>query len=206
MREEYFLTGPLEPTNEGYSVAKIAGMELCKHYHTQYGAEFFSVMPTNLYGPHDNFDLTSSHVIPALIRRFHEAKERADKTVTLWGTGSAKREFMHVDSLADALVYVMERVSLEDIARLDWEENAPNKTFVNIGTGTDISIKDLAYKIKDIVGYSGRIEHDLTKPDGTPRKLLDVSKLSQLGWKATIDFDAGLKQTYAWYLENIASR
>lgn len=205
MKEEYLLTGLLEPTNEGYSVAKIAGMEMCKHYHAQYGAEFFSVMPTNIYGPNDNFDLTSSHVIPALMRRFHEAKLRGDKSVVLWGTGTAKREFMHADDLADAVVYLMENVSLEEIAKLNWEENAPNKTFVNIGTGVDISINDLAHKIKDVVGYTGTIEHDRTKPDGTPRKLLDVSKLSRLGWSAKIDFDTGLKDTYQWYLENIAS-
>lgn len=188
IKEEYLLTGELEPTNEAYAVAKIAGIIMCQSYNKQYGTDFISVMPTNLYGPNDNFDPVNSHVLPALIRRFHEAKRDGAREVVIWGTGSPKREFLHVDDLADACVFLMKNYSGSDI--------------VNIGTGTDLSIKSLAEKIKKITGYKGEITWDRTKPDGTPRKLLTVRKLHALGWKHKIDLDAGLKKTYAWYKEN----
>lgn len=188
IKEEYLLTGELEPTNEAYAVAKIAGIIMCQSYNKQYGTDFIAVMPTNLYGPHDNFDPMNSHVLPALIRRFHEAKRDGAKEVVIWGTGSPKREFLHVDDLADACVFLMKNYGGSDI--------------VNIGTGTDLSIKSLAEKIRKITDYKGKITWDRTKPDGTPRKLLTVRKLHALGWKHKIDLDAGLKKTYAWYKEN----
>lgn len=189
IKEEYLLTGQLEPTNEAYAVAKIAGIMMCQSYHQQYGDNFISVMPTNLYGPNDNFDLETSHVLPALIRRFHEAKQQAATSVTLWGTGSPKREFLHVDDLADACIYLMNTYDDPEI--------------VNIGTGEDISIKELAETIKEVVGYQGSIEWDSSKPDGTPRKLLNVSKLHSLGWKHTIDLQKGLSDTYESYKNNL---
>ena len=187
MKEEYLLTGELEPTNEPYAIAKIAGVKLCQAYNEQYGTDFISVMPTNLYGPRDNFDLKNSHVLPALIRKFHEAKERGEPSVSVWGTGMPRREFLHVDDLADACVYLMDSCSGSEP--------------VNIGVGKDISIKELAELVRDTVGYGGDIVYDTTKPDGTPRKLLDVSKLHSLGWQAKIPLREGIEQTYAWFLE-----
>jgi GDP-L-fucose synthase len=191
MKEEYLLTGELEVTNEAYAVAKIAGIRLCKHYNQQYGTNFISVMPTNLYGPNDNFDLETSHVMPALIRKFHEAKINKNPEVTIWGSGSPKREFLHVDDMADACVYLMENYDYQDIGE-----------FVNIGTGKDLSIKELAELIRDVVGYEGDIIYDSSKPDGTPRKLLDVSKLNGLGWTSNIGLKEGIKATYSWYVGN----
>lgn len=186
IKEEYLLTGTLEPTNDAYAIAKIAGIIMCQSYHRQYGSNFISVMPTNLYGPNDNFDLETSHVLPALIRRFHKAKENGAPSVTLWGTGSARREFLFVDDLADACVHLMNTYDSPEI--------------VNIGTGEDVTIKELAETIQAIVGYEGAIEWDTSKPDGTPRKLLDVSKLHSLGWRHTMSLKEGLESTYAWYL------
>ncbi|ADE35625.1 GDP-L-fucose synthase [Methanohalophilus mahii] len=191
MKEEYLLTGELESTNEAYAVAKIAGIRLCKHYNQQYGTNFISVMPTNLYGPNDNFDLETSHVMPALIRKFHEAKINNESKVTIWGSGSPKREFLHVDDMADACIYLMENYDYADIGE-----------FVNIGVGKDLSIKELAELIKDVVGYEGDIVYDSSKPDGTPRKLLDVSKLNGLGWTSSIGLKEGIKATYRWYVGN----
>ncbi len=188
LKEKYLLTGELEPTNEPYAIAKIAGIKLCDAYRAQYGCNFISVMPTNLYGPNDNYDLNKSHVLPALIRKFHEAKKNNTPEVVMWGTGKPLREFLHVDDLADACFYLMQKY------------NEPG--LVNIGVGEDISIKDLAYLIKDIVGYNGKIVHDLTKPDGTPRKLMDVSKLNAAGWKAKIGLGEGIRAVYKG-LENM---
>ncbi len=191
LREEYLLTGELEPTNESYAIAKITGIKLCDAYRSQYGCNFISVMPTNLYGPNDNYDLQNSHVLPAMIRKFHEAKKTGAKEVVIWGTGSPLREFLHVDDLADACFYLMQHYDEPGL--------------VNIGVGQDISIKDLAYLVKKIVRFEGEIVHDLTKPDGTPRKLMDVSKLTKAGWKATIGLEDGITQVYkslvneSWY-------
>lgn len=191
IKEEYLLTGLLEPTNEAYAIAKIAGIKMCQNYHRQHGSNFISVMPTNLYGPNDNFDLETSHVLPALIRRFHEAKEAGDPSVTLWGSGTPRREFLHVDDLASACMHLMN--TYDD----------PN--IINIGTGEDTPIKDLAELIRDVVGYTGHIEWDTEKPDGTPRKLLDVSRLHALGWNHTIELPEGVSATYAWF-ENHRNR
>ncbi|BCX82262.1 GDP-L-fucose synthase [Methylomarinovum caldicuralii] len=197
MREEALLTGPLEPTNEPYAVAKIAGIKLCESYNRQYGRDYRSVMPTNLYGPNDNFHPENSHVIPALMRRFHEAKLRGDRQVVVWGTGTPRREFLHVDDLADAAVFVM---------NLDEEtyhaHTEPMLSHINVGTGVDCTIRELAEAMKEVVGFQGEIVWDANKPDGTPRKLLDVSKLHRLGWKATIPLKAGLKDTYEWFLKH----
>lgn len=182
LKEEYLLTGPLEPTNEPYAIAKIAGIKLCDAYREQYGCDFISVMPTNLYGPNDNYDLTNSHVLPALLRKFHEAKERGDAEVVVWGSGTPRREFLHADDLADACLFLMQRYSEPGL--------------VNIGVGDDISIKELAELVKEVVGYEGTIVFDTSKPDGTPRKLMDVSKLAALGWKASIDLREGIKKVY----------
>ncbi|HKP32617.1 MAG TPA: GDP-L-fucose synthase [Chitinophagaceae bacterium] len=187
LKEEYMLTGPLEPTNEPYAIAKIAGIEMCDAFRAQFGCNFISVMPTNLYGPNDNYDLKSSHVLPALIRKFHEAKVNNEPYVVLWGTGKPRREFLHADDLADACYFLMKNY------------NEPG--LVNIGTGTDLEIGELALLIKKIVGYEGSIEHDLTKPDGTPRKLLDVSKLNNLGWKASISLEDGLRSVYSEFIQ-----
>jgi len=187
MTEECLLTGALEPTNEAYALAKICGIKLCQAYATQYQANFISAMPTNLYGPEDNFDLQSSHVLPALIHKFHIAKEQ-NKPVTLWGTGSAYREFLHVDDLAEACLFLM--------------ENYDSPELVNVGCGEDITIRDLATLVGKVVGFTGTIEWDSTKPDGTPRKLLDVSKLADLGWKARTPLEQGLRATYQWWLEH----
>ncbi len=182
LKEEYLLTGLLEETNEPYAIAKIAGIKMCESYKRQYGCNFISVMPTNMYGPNDNYNLNNSHVLPALIRKFHDAKENNLPSVEMWGTGTPMREFLHADDLGDACVFLMNTYDGEQ--------------FVNIGSGTDLTIKDLALLIKDIVGYSGEIVHDLTKPDGTPRKLMDVSYLHSLGWKHKIELPEGIKQVY----------
>jgi GDP-L-fucose synthase len=183
LKEEYLLSGKLEPTNEPYALAKIAGIVMCDAYRAQYNCNFISVMPTNMYGPNDNYDLNNSHVLPALLRKFHNAKAKNEPFVTIWGSGKPKREFMHVDDLAEACFFLMQN------------HNEPG--FVNIGTGEDISIGDLALMIKKIVGYEGGIKNDLTQPDGTPRKLTDVSKLHALGWKHKISLEDGLKKVYA---------
>ena len=185
IKEESLLTGPLEETNRAYAIAKIAGIELCRSYRAQYGAHFISVMPTNLYGPHDNFDLGTAHVIPALLRKFHEAKESGAPGVNVWGTGTPRREFLHVDDLADACLFLMEHYDEESI--------------INIGTGEDLSIRELAELIQKIVNYGGEIAWDTEKPDGTPQKLLDVSRIRGLGWKHRSTLEAGLRQTYDWY-------
>jgi GDP-L-fucose synthase len=185
LKEDYLLTGLLEPTNEPYAIAKIAGIKMCDAYRSQYGCDFISVMPTNLYGPNDNYDLQNAHVLPSLVRKFHEAKLNNASEVTIWGSGSPKREFLHADDLADACVFLMNTYSDEGL--------------VNIGTGEDISISDLALMIKEVVGYEGAIVYDASKPDGTPRKLMDVSKLSGLGWKYTISLKKGLEMVYQEY-------
>lgn len=187
IKEEYLLTGELEPTNEAYAIAKITGIELCKFYRRQYGCDFISAMPTNLYGINDNFDLETSHVLPALIRKFHEAKINNQEEVVMWGTGKPLREFMYVDDLADALVYLM--------------LNYSDEIHVNMGTGKDLSIGELAQIVKEVVGYEGKIVNDLTKPDGTPRKLLDVSRLEATGWKYKTELREGIEKVYKWYLE-----
>lgn len=188
LREDYLLTGPLEETNRAYAIAKIAAIELCDSYRTQYGSDFISAMPTNLYGPHDNFDLQTSHVLPALIRKVHTAKVQGDSVVTVWGTGRPLREFLYSEDLADACLYLMEHVS----------EDGP----INVGTGTDVSIHDLAFLIARVVGYDGEFVFDSTKPDGTPRKLMDVSRLRTLGWQAPTDLEEGIRKTYDWYVQN----
>lgn len=194
LREDSLLTGPLEPTNEPYAVAKIAGIELCRSYNRQYGTDFVSLMPTNLYGPGDNFDLETSHVLPALLRKFHEAKGAGAPSVTVWGTGTPRREFLHVDDLADACRFVLEHVSTKG--------DGPD--LLNVGTGEDLTIRELAETIRDVVGYRGEIVFDPSKPDGTPRKLLDVSRLQALGWRARVPLRDGLAFTYRWYLEHVA--
>lgn len=196
MKEEHLLTGMIEPTNEPYALAKIAGIKMCQSYNRQYGTNFVAVMPTNLYGPNDNFDLTSSHVLPALIRKFHEAKVARAKEVVAWGTGSPKREFLHVDDLADACLFVMDNYNPTK------EENESGLMFMNLGTGEDVSIKELTEMIKRIVGFEGAIVWDSSKPNGTPRKLLDVSKIHSLGWKHQIALKDGIKRAYEWYKAN----
>jgi GDP-L-fucose synthase len=188
MKEEYLLTGPLEPTNEPYAVAKIAGITLCRAYNRQYGTRFISAVPTNAYGPHDNFDPEDSHVIPALLKKFHDAKAAGDREVTIWGTGAPLREFIHADDLADAFLFLMKNYDGSDI--------------VNIGTGQEISIKDLASTIRKIVGFRGGIRFDDSKPDGAPRKTLDKAKLFGLGWRPETSLAEGLERTYRWFLEH----
>jgi len=188
MKEDYLLSGPLEPTNEWYAIAKIAGIKMCQAYRREYGFNAISLMPTNLYGPGDNFDLQSSHVLPALIRKFHEAKRRKDKNVEIWGTGTPRREFLHVDDLADAVLYLLEKYDGESI--------------VNIGWGEDLTIRELAEVIMSAIGYSGALTFDRSKPDGTPRKLLDISRLRTLGWRPRISLQAGIEATYAWFKEH----
>lgn len=232
MKEEHLLTGILEPTNEPYAIAKISAIKLCRYYNEQYGTNFFSIMPTNLYGPKDNFDLINSHVLPAFIRKFHLAKLLKEKRydlilkdlemfgnmpkdnlfgddvkdylknfgitereIILWGSGEPYREFLYVEDLANAVLYLMENLNAEDVKKI-----SPDY-FVNVGTGKDIKIKDLASLIKEIIGFDGNISNDLTKPDGTPRKLLDVSKINSLGWYANTSLEEGIKKTYDWYLE-----
>ncbi|WP_321492476.1 GDP-L-fucose synthase [uncultured Desulfobacter sp.] len=191
MKEEYLMTGPLEPTNSPYAVAKIAGIEMCWAYNRQYGTRFIPVMPTNLYGPNDNFDLKNSHVLPALIHKFHEAKLANAPAVTVWGTGAPKREFLYVDDLAKACCFLMNR----DLA----ESTYKNKPLFNIGTGKDITIKELALLIKEVTGYEGVLEFDESKPDGTPQKLLDVSQINALGWHASTSLHQGIADAYEWY-------
>jgi GDP-L-fucose synthase len=191
IREDSLLTSSLEPTNEAYAIAKIAGLKMAQAYRQQYGFPAISLMPTNLYGPHDNFDPESSHVVPALIRRFHEAAQRNSPEVALWGTGTVRREMMHVDDLADACVFLM--------------QNYEEAEIVNVGTGEDVTIRELAEMIAEITGYRGRIVQDTSKPDGTPRKLLDVSRLHALGWKAQIPLRQGLEQTYRWFTNERAA-
>ncbi len=191
LKEEYLLSGFLESTNEPYAIAKIAGIKMCDAYRSQYGCNFISVMPTNLYGPNDNYDLNTSHVMPALIRKIHEAKMNNAPAVTIWGTGKPKREFLHADDLAEACLFLM--------------ENYNDEGLVNIGTGEDLEIGELALLIKDIIGFNGTIEHDLSKPDGTPRKLMDVSKLHKLGWKYSIDLTEGLRRVYREFAQTYAN-
>lgn len=194
LKEEYLLTDTLEFTNEPYAIAKIAGIKLCENYYRQYGCDFISAMPTNLYGPNDNFNLQTSHVLPALIRKFHEAKIEQKESVTIWGTGKPLREFMFVEDLAHAIIFMMEKINAEDLYE--------NKiTHLNVGTGKDITISDLANLISDIVGYKGKIDYDTTKPDGTPRKLMDVTRLNSLGWKYKTELDEGIRLTYKWFVE-----
>src|SRR5579883_461216 len=190
IREDSLLTGPLEPTNEWYAIAKIAGVKMCQAYRRQYGFRAISLMPTNLYGPGDNFDLEHSHVLPALIRRFHDAKERGDPSVTIWGSGSPRREFLHVDDLADAVLYLLQHYDAE----------AP----LNVGCGEDLEIRELAQLVMSVIDYRGQLRFDRSKPDGTPRKLLDVSKLRLLGWKPKIPLLQGIEDTYAWYRQHAA--
>lgn len=188
LREDCLLTGPLEPTNEWYAVAKIAGIKLCQAYRRQYGCNFIAAMPTNLYGPGDNFDLNASHVLPAMIRKYHFAKEGGERQVALWGTGTPLREFLHVDDLADAAMFLMAHYEGESI--------------INVGVGQDISISDLAAMVADIVGFDGETVYDMSKPDGTPRKLVDAGKINGLGWKAQITLRDGIRDTYQWFLDN----
>lgn len=190
LKEEYLLSGPLEPTNDAYAIAKIAGIKLCEAYRKQFGCNFISAMPTNLYGPNDSYDLQNSHVLPALIRKFHEAKEQGKSVVEIWGTGTPRREFLHVDDLAEAAIFLM--------------ENYNDLLFINVGSGFDIDIKSLALMISDIVGFSGELEFDTSKPDGTPRKLMDSSRLESLGFKNKIDLEEGIRQVYADYVNNLA--
>ena len=197
IKEDYLLDGKLEPTNEPYAIAKIAGLKMCDSYNRQYGRDYRAVMPTNLYGPGDNFQLENSHVVPALLRRFHEAKLSNKKEVVIWGTGNPRREFLHVDDMASACLFVLglERQKYETVI-------SKQATHINVGTGYDITIKKLAEQVSLIVGYKGNIIFDDGKPDGTPRKLLDVTKLEDLGWNSSIDLEEGLKNTYEWYSKN----
>ena len=188
IKEDYLLSGPLEPTNEWYAIAKIAGVKMCQAFRREYGFNAISLMPTNLYGPGDNFDLQNSHVLPALIRRFHEAKMRGDESVTVWGSGTPRREFLHVDDLADAILYLLHAYDAEPI--------------VNIGWGEDITIRELAELVLSVIGYTGRLNFDSTKPDGTPRKLLDVTRMTELGWRPKIPLKLGIETTYTWFTEH----
>ncbi len=188
MREDSLLTGPLEPTNEWYAIAKIAGIKMCQAYQKQYGFNAISLMPTNLYGPGDNFNLANSHVLPALIRKFHEAKQANADHVVVWGTGTPRREFLHVDDLADAAVFLMQRYNDPEI--------------INVGVGEDVTIRELAETVQSIVGFTGELKFDTSKPDGTPRKLMDVTKLTRLGWKASIPLTEGIASTYQWFLDH----
>ncbi|MHB8405686.1 MAG: GDP-L-fucose synthase family protein [Gammaproteobacteria bacterium] len=185
IKEEYLLSGALEPTNRAYAIAKITAIELCDHYRSQYGCDFISAMPTNLYGPGDNFDLSTSHVLPALIRKFHEARLAGSDTVTIWGSGTPRREFLHVDDMADAALFLLEHYS------------APGP--INVGSGVDMTIRELAELIARVVGFQGRLQFDASKPDGTPRKLLDVSQLRRLGWSSRISLEEGIRRDYDWY-------
>ncbi|MBN2906936.1 MAG: GDP-L-fucose synthase [Rhodobacteraceae bacterium] len=195
MTEDALLTGPLEPTNEPYAIAKIAGIKLCESYNRQYGVDYRSVMPTNLYGPGDNFHPQNAHVLPALIRRFQEAAESGAETVTIWGSGTPRREFLHVDDMAEASLFVL------DLDRDSYAANtAPMQSHINVGTGTDISIHDLAGLVAGVTGFAGRILCDASKPDGTARKLMDVSRLADMGWRARIPLEQGLRQTHAWFM------
>ncbi|MCA0200879.1 MAG: GDP-L-fucose synthase, partial [Proteobacteria bacterium] len=191
MNEDALLTGPLEPTNQWYAIAKIAGIKQCQAYRREYGRDFISCMPTNLYGPEDNFDLTSSHVLPALMAKAHDAKVTGKPSLTLWGTGTPRREFLHVDDLADACVFLM--------------KNYSDESLVNIGVGSDVTIRELAELIADVVGFKGSFAFDVTKPDGTPRKLVDVGRINALGWKAKTGLREGVTAAYQWYRQNVAN-
>jgi nucleoside-diphosphate-sugar epimerase len=197
MAEDALLTGTLEPTNEPYAIAKIAGIKLCESYNRQHGVDYRSVMPTNLYGPGDNFHPENSHVLPALMRRFHEAKEAGVEAVTIWGTGTPRREFLHVDDMAQASLFVM------DLDAKTYGANTePMLSHINVGTGTDVSILELAQMVAQVTGYEGRIETDPSKPDGAPRKLMDVSRLADMGWRAAISLEEGIAGTYEWFLQH----
>lgn len=196
LKEEYLLSDFLEFTNEPYAIAKIAGIKLCENYYRQYHCNFYSVMPTNLYGPNDNFDLQTSHVLPALIRKFHEAKEKREKQVTVWGSGNPLREFLFVEDLADAILFLLENVNAKDL----YDKNISH---INIGTGKDLSINELAKLIADVVGFEGEIVHDTSKPDGTPRKLMDVTRINKLGWNYKTGLQDGIEKTYKWFLDNL---
>ncbi|AZL60213.1 GDP-L-fucose synthase [Tabrizicola piscis] len=196
MREDALLTGPLEPTNEPYAIAKIAGIKLCESYNRQYSTDYRSVMPTNLYGPGDNFHPDNSHVLPALLRRFHEAVRNDNEEVVIWGTGAPMREFLHVDDMAAASLFVMELP--EDIYQ---RETSPMLSHINVGSGTDVTIRELAELVAGVVGFKGQIAFDTTKPDGAPRKLMDVSRLARLGWKSSISLEDGIRSTYDWFLK-----
>ncbi len=200
MAEQALLTGPLEPTNEPYAIAKIAGIKLCESYNRQYGTDYRSAMPTNLYGPGDNFHETNSHVLPALLRRFHEAKQAGSEEVVIWGTGTPKREFLHVDDMASACVFLLNLP--KDVYAANTQ---PMLSHINVGTGNDVSIADLARVIAQVSGFEGRISFDTTKPDGAPRKLLDVSRLTNMGWTASVPLEEGVSQTYDWFLANQGS-
>jgi len=199
LKEEYLLSDYLEDTNEAYAIAKIAGIKLCENYYRQYESNFYSVMPTNLFGPNDNFNLETSHVLPAFIRRFHEAKTNDESSVIIWGSGKPMREFLYVEDVADALLFLMENVNAKDIYDTGISQ-------INVGTGKDISINELAKMIAKIVGFEGDILHDETKPDGTPRKLLDISKMKSLGWEYKIELQDGINKTYNWFKENLEVR
>jgi GDP-L-fucose synthase len=198
IKEEYLMSGALEPTNEPYAIAKIAGIKMCESYNRQYGSDFRSVMPTNLYGPGDNYHPENSHVIPALIRRFHEAKANGASKVTIWGTGTPRREFLYVDDMADACVHVME------LDRATYDANTtPMLSHINVGTGEDVTIREVAEIIRKAVGFDGDIEFDTSKPDGTPRKLMDTSKLSRLGWRPGVRLGEGIKETYLHFRQEV---
>jgi GDP-L-fucose synthase len=200
MREDALLTGVLEPTNEPYAIAKIAGIKLCESYNRQHGTDYRSVMPTNLYGPGDNFHPDNSHVLPALIRRFHEAKEAGLSKVTIWGTGKPRREFLHVDDMADASLFVL------NLSQEDYDANTEDMlSHINVGCGTDVSILELAQMVAGVTGFTGEITTDTSKPDGTMQKLMDVSRLSAMGWTAKIELESGIEETYHWFLENISN-
>ena len=198
MKEEYLLTGELEQTNEPYAIAKISGVKMCENYFKQYDDNFISAMPTNLYGPNDNFDLQTSHVLPALIRKFHEAKENKDDFVEVWGSGKPKREFLYVDDVADACVFLLQNVDAQQLY------DDMKISHINIGCGVDLTIAELSNKIAKIVEYNGKIKFDTSQPDGTPQKLLDVSRLKNLGWQPSISLEEGIKLAYGWYLKNVA--
>jgi GDP-L-fucose synthase len=202
IKEEYLLSGPLEPTNDAYAIAKIAGITMCRSYNQQYGTRFLSAMPNNLYGPGDNYDPVGSHVLPALIRRFHEARLAAAPEVTIWGTGSPLREFMHVDDLADASVFLM---GLDEQRYQELLDYPAAPALINVGSGQEISIADLARMVKGIAGFEGNLEFDTTKPDGTPRKLADSSRLHALGWKHRIELEDGVRDAYGWFIEQHSS-
>ena len=197
LKEEYLLSGYLEYTNEPYAIAKIAGIKLCENYYRQYGCNFLSAMPTNLYGFNDNFNLNTSHVLPALMRKFHEAKIKSQPEVVVWGSGTPKREFLFVDDLAEAIVFLLEKVNANDLYQT-------GITQINIGMGEDLTINELAELIADVIGFKGKIVYDSSKPDGTPRKLLDVSRINNLGWKATTGLKTGIQKTYKWYLDKFS--
>ena len=197
LKEEYLLSGYLEYTNEPYAIAKIAGIKLCENYYRQYGCNFFSAMPTNLFGFNDNFNLNTSHVLPALMRKFHEAKINSQPEVVVWGSGTPKREFLYVDDLAEAIVFLLEKVNAKDLYQT-------RITQINIGMGKDLTINELAELIAEVIGFKGKIVYDSSKPDGTPRKLLDVTRINNLGWKAKTDLKTGIQKTYQWYLEKFS--